>query len=212
MKGLLIKELLSLRQYIKIFVGLILFFIILGIASEDISIMGTIVITMPLIIIITSFSYDTANHWPEFAACFPFTRRHLVFAKYCFALLLVLAITALTELIGTVYGLIFSQPLDAFTANLAVLFGTSLILLSLIMPLIYKFGVEKSRYLMVIIVMIPFILIACFSSMIETSLEKLQTVQIEGSLAFGLGFALLVLLCFGVSYQIALKIFKKKDL
>lgn len=212
MKGLLIKELLYLKQYFRVFIGLIVFFMLIALFNHNLSAMASMIVTLPLIISINSYSADAMNRWAEFSVCFPFTRKKLVQVKYIFMLLLTVLITGLVVIIGFICHCFIAFDVSEFIINLFALFCTSLILLSILAPLIYKYGIEKSRYLLMIIVMIPFLLIILFGSYLEQPGSVLiQLTSIPPAFLISIPI-LLTASFFTLSCHLSAKIFEEKDL
>ncbi|MDO4288611.1 MAG: ABC-2 transporter permease [Eubacterium sp.] len=212
MKGLLIKELLSLRQYAKIFAGLAVFFLLMATLYQDSGVITAVVTFMSVIVVISSFSYDEAVHWAELSACFPFTRKNLVAAKYLFALILTLGLSLTLGLVNLLVCLALGLSLASLVPSLAAALGTALILLSVIIPLIYQFGVEKSRYLFTLVVLIPVLLFVLLGPTLESVFGGLSALIPAGVLPLGALLVLATAGCLPLSFGIAVRIFTRKDL
>ena len=113
---------------------------------------------------INLLAYDRQCDWDQYAAALPVSRRQSVLALYIVSFSLVAA--------GSVVGLLLSLIASRFVENgpsAGVLLGSAaaglacvLIYLSVIIPLTYKFGVEKSRVFVMLIVMLPMLLMYAF--------------------------------------------------
>ena len=80
--------------------------------------------------------------------------------------------------------------------------------MSILFPLVYRFGVEKSRMLLMVIFLIPFLAIMGLSSM-STDLPAVSEVAIKTALYVA---PLLIFVLYVISYFISCRIFQKKDL
>ena len=142
MKGLMIKELLMLWRASRVFLLICIVFIIMSLLSQD----NIIFLLMPIMISgllpSTLLSYDERCRWQEFSGSLPVTRAQLVSAKYLLGLISmtgILLITALAHLIVRRYsaGALFSM--------LGSIYGLSLFISAVSLPMMFKFGVEKGR-------------------------------------------------------------------
>lgn len=208
MKGLIIKEFLGLRRYFRILAVLMVLYIFMSFGMTSVSIFASVNAILIMICSLSSFSYDSYNHWNEFAMSLPLSRADLVKSKYLFILLLCAFGTAVTLILSLIVGLIIHLPMqEIFIATLCSAL-TALFLGALTTPFIYKFGVEKARYILIIIVMIPTLVFVSFGSYLPTlHLPSAQTLTLLAwcSPVFVLAFVFL-------SYLISKRIFMNKDL
>lgn len=142
MKGLMKKELLTLWRASRGFLLMCVVFIIVSIFSQD----NIIFLLMPIMISgllpSTLLSYDERCRWQEFSGSLPVTRAQLVSAKYLLGLIcmtVVLVITALAHLI------VHRNPSDTLFSMLGSMYGLSLFISAVSLPMMFKFGVEKGR-------------------------------------------------------------------
>ena len=144
MKGLIIKDLFLLRKQGKILLLLAAFYTAFSIFTKNISMLGAIVALMCVMMPITTLSYDEYCKWDRYALAMPVSGKTIVLSKYVLGLLLTLA--------GSILAAVFSVGIVAVTGEmpfgeaLFTIFCTSIIsllFLSAILPLLFKFGVEK---------------------------------------------------------------------
>lgn len=208
MKGLIIKEFLGLRRYFRILAVLMVLYIFMAFGMTSVSIFAAINAILVMICSLNSFSYDSYNHWNEFAMSLPLSRADLVKSKYLFILLLCAFGTAVTLILSLIVGLIIHLPMQEIFIAILCSALTALFLGALTTPFIYKFGVEKARYILIIIVMIPTLVFVSFGSYLPTlHLPSAQTLTLLAwcSPVFVLAFVFL-------SYLISKRIFMNKDL
>ena len=142
MKGLMKKEFLMLWRASRAF-GLIC---VLFIAMSAISQENIIFLFMPIMISgllpSTLLSYDERCKWQEFSGALPVSRAQLVSAKYLLGLgcmTLILLVTLIVHLIVRRF------PPQTLLSMLGAIYGLSLFISAVSLPMMFKFGVEKGR-------------------------------------------------------------------
>ncbi|ADL03684.1 ABC-2 transporter permease [Lacrimispora saccharolytica] len=162
MKSLVLKDLYNIGHNAKsmVFVLLILAFSLIPSAGvEAYIVMSGILCSM---MIITTFSFDDHSNWLKYAMITPVTKKDVVAGKFV-VLLIFSAIGAVTGMItGSIGGLIahkviFASARDIFKLLYAGLasFVVAEFAGSMSIPLLFQFGAEKARLLMLISCMIP---------------------------------------------------------
>lgn len=207
MKGLIIKDLLSLRKSMKMIAAMLVFYGVFAFIGHDISFvtgMSTLLFTM---LTITTLAYDEASKWDRYALSLPVTRKQLVGSKYLLTLLLALAgalISFFFLLASSFLGgeLILTEAL----ATVYLLMAASLFFTSILLPLTYQFGVEKSRIFMLAIFGLP-ALAVYFLHNAGVALPDEATLE---ALAWLSPFILAAVLT--GSYLLSLRIYLGKDL
>ena len=208
MKGLIIKEFLGLRRYFRILAVLMVLYIFMAFGMTSVSIFASVNAILIMICSLSSFSYDSYNHWNEFALSLPLSRADLVKSKYLFILLLCAVGTVITLALSLIVGLIIHLPTQEILISTLVSLLVALFLGGLITPFIYKFGTEKARFIMMITVLIPTVGLTFLSSYLPAL--KLPSVQTLTLLAWC--SPLFVLAFVFLSYLISRHIFLNKDL
>ncbi len=210
MKGLLYKDFYCLKQNMKYIFAIFLLFGCIFIPQGNSSIIGTFVIIFPMLVI-TTLSYDQAGKWDRFALTMPITRKMLVRSKYILFLLMLL--------FGMFVGAIFSAISMLFVKNfdmmeigletsavaaVALWFGI------LLLPLIYKFGVERARlFLLLLFALCGGSIMALVSIFKDTPLPSFTPQQLAPFIG---AFLVISVIAYAVSYLISVKIYQKKEL
>lgn len=150
----------------------------------------------------TLISYEEREKWPLFAGTLPLSKKQVVTERYVSTLIMML----ISSLIGAVIMLTYvlrGAPEYASAGLLVQNFATSLVMPSLLLPVTYRFGIEKGRY----IVMFLVIAIAMLTPQMATMLTG------EGSApAFILPLMLVgSIVLYAVSYLLSLKWYVNKD-
>lgn len=209
MKGLILKDLLNLKGSIRSLSFIFLFYIVFSIASGNFNFMSGMVILLCTMLTFTTFSYDEYTKWDRYALSTPVSRRMLVLGKYVLSLILILigAGISLFALLGT--SVIKQDPTALSGENLltiALVTGVSIFFISILLPAIFKFGVEKGRLLLFVIIGIPSVILYLLY------LAKVP-IPSEDQLFTWIKFSpILFILCFLLSYFLSCRIYLKKDL
>lgn len=157
MKGLIKKDILNLKKYGWSVLMITALYVVFSLTLKDPEFMGGMVVLMFSMIAVTSFSYDNVSGWDKYVITMPVSRRAVVKSKYILALMLSLLGAALPAIIGIVMGLI-NQAADIAKQLVisAGLLGIGILFLCIMLPLIFKFGVDKSRIIVLVVFAIPF--------------------------------------------------------
>ena len=162
MKSLILKDLYNIGHNAKsmIFILLVLAFALIPSSGvEGYIIMSGILCSM---MIITTFSFDDQSKWLKYAMVMPVTKKDIVISKFI-VLLIFSAIGAVTGLvIGAIGGTIVHKGIFSSVNNMLSLLFTGAVSLviseiagSMSIPLLFKFGAEKARMLMLVSCLIP---------------------------------------------------------
>lgn len=162
MKSLILKDLYNIGHNAKsmIFILLVLAFALIPSSGvEGYIIMSGILCSM---MIITTFSFDDQSKWLKYAMVMPVTKKDIVITKFI-VLLIFSAIGAVTGLIiGAIGGTIMHKGIFSSINNMLSLLFTGAVSLviseitgSMSIPLLFKFGAEKARMLMLVSCLIP---------------------------------------------------------
>lgn len=145
MRGLFLKDLYMASKYCRFYIVISLIFIVAFIWENNIFLMVYPVL-MTTVIPVNLISYDEKSKWNVYAGTFPYSREELVSIKYVMTLIFlgigVLMILAAQAVRMVFYGDIDWRLLGFFTTVLPV---TGLTGPCIMLPAIFKFGVEKGR-------------------------------------------------------------------
>ena len=170
MKGLLLKDFCILKKQIKLMVVFVIFYAIWAVAAKMPTMMGTMVILLSIMMPISSMSYDEAGQWYRYAFSLPIPRRTLVLSKYVLGFLVSLG-GLVVSAIGNIIILALTNGENALESWLTIIgfLELGVIFLSIIIPILFKYGVEKGRLFIVVIAVIPSLLVALLGSTLKTS-------------------------------------------
>ena len=221
-KGLLKKDLYNLASY-KTTLIIIVIFCGMAIIGTDAIYWGSVVIGIIVgMISLSTFSYDEMAKSNRYILTLPVTRKEIVLEKY----ILAIGATILGSLLGFVLTLLignimnYVRPDNVIDINIDTLlattigglFGVSLIQ-AIQIPSIFKWGAEKGRIQMFIVLFILALIGAGVGFLINESGLSVDIAKLESVLK-NFGLFLLVLLSFiiyFISYKISYKIYKNKE-
>lgn len=211
MKGLLLKDIYNLKRLGKQYAIICTGMLVWSIFMKNYSFFSMMIMLSGVMSVITSFSFDEAAHFDKYALTLPVTKKNLVQAKY----VLLLVFLAGGFFIGTLGSVLASLAMEgsvlelpeqiASAASVACLF---LLAFSVMLPAVFKLGVEKGRMLLVGIYMGLFALFwGGFYLMRELGIQISDS---SASKFFGI-VAVGVLIILFISYQVSVKIMEKKE-
>ncbi len=159
MIGLVLKDILVLRKAIRIYIAMLVFYLILTLSGAFDEMMMTGFISLfTMMLPISSFSYDELARWDKFAAALPVSRRGIVGSKYLLAFLLGVIAEALIAVTAVILSLIkHAAPGEILLTGL-VCVAIGLLMNSILLPLLFKFGAEKGRLLTMAVIAVIFLI------------------------------------------------------
>lgn len=206
MKGLIIKDLLNMKRYLRNVLVMLIVYCAIFIPQNNFDVISGVIMIMFSMLVVTTISYDDAAKWDKYALAMPLSRRDIVLSKYMLALIFLItgAVICIIALLAS--GLfIETKPLSESMSVLAIIIALGLFFEALVLPLIYKYGVERARLMMILCLLIPTGLVVLGAKVFGDSIPA----HIEQMLPLIALAATAVL--FYISYIIALKIFQRKE-
>ena len=205
MKGLLRKDWYMIRSYCRILVLMCLIFLAVGVISPG---NNFFFLAYPVllggVLPVTLLSYDERFHWPLSCDTMPLSRETVVDERYLLSLLcfgafflLSLAVQGGVRLLGRE-----TPPPGALAA---LLLPMGLLPTALMLPVIYRWGVEKGRIVYYVIIGAVTAAGLIFA---EASLTPDSTVSLRG----GLLSVLLSLGLFAASWLLSRRIYGRREL
>ena len=211
MRGLLEKDIRLLMHSKQTFVCFIALAVVLGVAQKSTLMLGYLTFFISAILVST-LSYDEMDHGFAFLFTLPINRKIYVREKYVFCMGGAVIVWSLTMML---YVIILNVRHTPAVISEEVLKGLSFLpivifFLSLLIPMQLKFGVEKSRLVM-IGVMIYYL--AEKSGMLDgNSAVVFSAFDLTGGLAVDVIGLLIAAVLAVVSYLCSCRIMKKKEL
>lgn len=221
-KGLLKKDLYNLASY-KTTLMIITLFCGIAIIGTDAIYWGSIVIGIIVgMISLSTFSYDEMAKSNRYILTLPVTRKEIVLEKY----ILAIGATILGSLLGFVLTLLignmmnYVRPDNVIDINIDTLLSTSIgglfgvsVIQAIQIPSIFKWGAEKGRIQMFIVLFVIALIGAGVGFLIKESGLSVDIEKLENTLK-SFGWIILVILSFiiyFISYKVSYKIYKNKE-
>lgn len=161
MKSLILKDLYNIGHNSKsmLFILLVFAFILIPMyGAENYIFICAILCCM---MIVTTFSFDDNSDWTKYAMIMPVSKKDIVIGKF----ITLLVFNSIGTLTGIVIGTIGSAAIGKFSFTLESILSLLFMSLSALtiaeifgsmsIPLVYKFGAEKGRMLLLISFLIP---------------------------------------------------------
>ena len=218
MRGLIIKDLLFIKNTWKnlllIFVGSLLLSVALGNYLLAICTVPVILLTSG----INTFQTDEFYNTDAYTLSYPLSRKKIVTSKYLFTLIMMLISTYIGIIIYVGISVFIHPGANGLNTDmlkqLLMLEISSLLVDSIFYPIIYKYGCEKSRFVLMSIVMI----LLGVGSIISVYINVFKKIKIdlEGIVNFidqyGLiSLTITVIVVSFISYLLSILAYRHKD-
>ena len=164
---------------------------------------------MSVIITMTSFSYDMYNHWDTFVCSRPNGRKNVVLSKYISGTIIITLMTIIL--------LAISYPLSMINKNIEIKELLTLIIMSMqgvliiesfMYPVIFKFGIEKARY---IIFIMSFLIAGLSAYMLKSNNNILTNITTPLEKNYMIVIPIITIIVITISYFISKIIYKNKE-
>lgn len=153
MIGLLMKDIIALRGFWRIIALMIAVFLVVGYIAGGVDILVSMLMLLCAMMPMNALALDDQCKWNAYACVLPVSRQKTVQARYLLVLLLLAASVVLIGVMGVIIG--FKTPMDwtSILISCVLMVSLSLAIDAIMLPLMYKFGVEKSRLILMLVFM-----------------------------------------------------------
>ncbi len=200
MNALLVKDWMTSKGLIKNYLLILVIYAVIAYVNDNVYLFSGLLIMIPLLMVINSMAYDERANTNKLMLASGISRKQLALSKYVFALILIIVMTVVNTL---VVGMIVDLSEAVFTSLFMGLIGMTYV--SLLLPVIYKFGTEKARIYMMIGFLIPFAGVIALSPLMTLSSVELNEMVM---------MTIIVLVCLiliGASILLSYHIVERKD-
>lgn len=205
MLGLIKKDLLLMKTNAKSLLVIFIIYLLMAINGNF-----DIVVMLPLfmmVLLISTFGYDEYNNWDAYVNALPVGRKNIILSKYLTSAILLVCSSIISCIIA--YVLTFFYEKSDISHSLSYIGGClcgMLITISLMYPLIFKYGSQKGR-------IAGFVLIAGsgFVLGLLSKIKVFSTVVNSFETYFLIAFVVLAILMLIGSYIISVKIYSKRE-
>lgn len=207
MKGLLLKDFYLVKKYCRAYLLIAAVFIAVSFVGDD----NLFFVFYPCVISgmipVTLLGYDERSKWCDYSGTLPYTKVQIVSGKYLmgvFAQTTVLVLSGISQAVRMSMNGIFSW--NGYLVLMALLLILSCFTSSIILPFMFRFGVEKGR--IAYCVMIGFI---CAGSVVASTVftEYVQAPMRMNTLLSILSAASVA--AYTLSWYLSIVIYKKRE-
>ena len=145
MKALILKDTYVIWRQMKYFLVMILLFSALPSGFNN-----AFAVVYAAMLPYTALAYDERSKWEQMAAVMPSSTRDIVLGKYVFGWLCIAAAAVLSLLLQAALSLVSSRVFSPAMMVMSALGGLCILAISL--PVMFRFGVEKGRMAMFLII------------------------------------------------------------
>lgn len=200
MKGLLLKDwYLLCRQMRFILLLMVIFACLPGLSIAAFAVFYAAMLPISML------ASDERSHWEEMASMMPCTIGALVGSKYLLGVLLVIAVSLLSMAAQLVTGLIKAVPVSAAALlSTLIIACLALLLMSIELPLMFHFGVEKGRLVYILFTCVFILTFVSCADQFITFLDRTSLPMIVAAAV------LLAAAGLGISYPVSVRVYQRR--
>lgn len=215
MKSLILKDLYNIGNSVK---SLLFTFVVIAVGFIPTSNFSGYIIMCAIIcsmMISTTFAFDDYCKWTRYAMIMPVSKKDLVTGKFIVLSIFCMLGTLFGLVVSLMVGLVMGKVTFDFAGIIEMLFfamvalAISLVIGSTSIPLIFKFGTEKARMLLVASLLIP--AGVCFGIYQLLGIFGINLTEQFIILLICCSLIIALFWCY-VTYQISCRIFEKQEL
>lgn len=218
MRGLIIKDFIALKSTWKNQIVMLIGSLLLSYALGNYTLA---IVTVPMALLtsgITTFQTDEFYNIISYTLSGPFSRTKVISARYLYTLIMAVLSFLIGGIIFTLINFIMKPPIEALNYSmlgfLIMLELAGLVVDAVFYPIIYKYGCEKARFVLLSIVM----LLLGISAVISVSFNIFDIAKLdwESIIKWIESHGIIVLSVFStilmiISYFLSIIFFKKRD-
>lgn len=207
MKGLLIKDFYMTVKYCRTYMLILLAFIGASCFSSNQVFFLFYPSLLAGLVPVTLISYDEREKWNVYAMTLPCSKTEIVTSKYLMGLffeLIILVLSGAAQAVRMVIGGSFDSV--QYLSLLVAMFFIGLLAPSLLLPFIFKFGVEKGRiayYILIVGICVAATLLVGSGFNFSMYLSAVWTLVV---------IAVAAVLIFTISWLLSVALYKKREL
>lgn len=210
MKGLLLKDLYTLKGYAKQYA--ITFVLLTGWAvyMKNMSFLVIYAIVLGGMLVLSTLSMDEAAHFDRWSITTPAGVKGMIREKYVLLLLLVAAGTAAGFLLNLVLAVLLGGMGSFEWEGLIITGMLFIIAYAVMLPVNFKLGVEKARYVYIGTILGAAVILTGAFKLIEFSGRPLEEMKGNSLVLIIVSVAVCVLALF-LSYSVSLKMVRNRE-
>lgn len=203
MKGLLLKNFKNIVPTIAYYAFFMVIFYVVCILSKNIIYFSSVSVVLGISVPTSSYMVDEKDNWDKFVLAAGITKNQVVRSRYLFTIMLLLALWVLSAI------LIFILPVGERTENVIIFLlfgGIGLVMVSFMLPLEHKYGADKSRIVLLVLVVMGVFICTFLGTMLNSG-----NVAIGLTVRLAVGIFVVGMAAIGISLFVTQKIYERKD-
>ena len=213
MKGLILKDLYSLKGFQKQYLFIILFMIVWMIMFKNTSFVSIYIVVMGGTILLSTLTMDEGARFNRFALTMPVSVEKLILAKYLLLVMIIGVGTVMSLFFNWVTGVLFID-MDAMDWQ-GILASAIVFVLgyAIVLPASFRYGVEKGRYVYIFAMLLfAGVVIGGIRLGVTSGMEHMmEEVLTESGLYLTVAMIILCVAVLTISYFICIRLVRKKE-
>lgn len=210
MKGLIIKDLYLMNKYCRACLLMALVFAVSAAVGDSLFILFYPVV-LGGIIPVTLLSYDEKSRWCVYAETFPYTRKEIVSSKYLITLLY-LAVAVLLGAVSQAVNIVRTMGgfhVQMYVSIVISLLATGLIVPGMMLPAVFKLGVDKGRMAYYGVIVAACGLFGALGVLTDLDMKNIELGMHEWFAPLLLAAGIVI---FAVSWMLSVKFYQEREL
>ena len=152
MKGLLYKDWLMLKKYCRVYLLVLIVFLVVSVSAEESIFFSVYLMVLSSVLGVTLVSYDEKSGWERYCDTLPCPRELRVNEKYVFSLILMGAVFAALTVSQVLHMQITGSSGREVSLTLLNAFICGLFTASISFPAVFRWGVEQGRIIYFVVI------------------------------------------------------------
>ena len=208
MTALILKDIATLKKTLLLSITLYIALVVYGVYENEIFMIPLICTTIPLILTAIAFGYDTKSKFEQFAFSMPIKKSSFVLSKLFFAFVFGLfgSVCLFVQLV-----IKNEMSIDNIIFISLITLVASVLISSIQLPFILKYGAEKGRLIMVLTYFIVFALSSLLKAKSDLLTNVVEFFLNNSRVMIFLGIVFVSIVIIGMAIKISILIMEKKE-
>lgn len=208
MTALILKDIATLKKTLLLSITLCIALVVYGVYENEIFMIPLICTMIPLILTAIAFGYDTKSKFEQFAFSMPIKKSSFVLSKLFFAFVFGLfgSVCLFVQLV-----IKSEMSIDNIIFISLITLVASVLISSIQLPFILKYGAEKGRLIMVLTYFIVFALSSLLKAKSDLLTNVVEFFLNNSRVIIFLGIVFVSIVIIGMAIKISILIMEKKE-
>lgn len=208
MTALILKDIATLKKTLLLSITLYIALVVYGVYENEIFMIPLICTMIPLILTAIAFGYDTKSKFEQFAFSMPIKKSSFVLSKLFFAFVFGLfgSVCLFVQLV-----IKNEMSIDNIIFISLITLVASVLISSIQLPFILKYGAEKGRLIMVLTYFIVFALSSLLKAKSDLLTNVVEFFLNNSRVMIFLGIVFVSIVIIGMAIKISILIMEKKE-